>query len=83
MPIDFYYTPASFNCRAVQLTAKAIGVDLNLKITHTGNKDHLKPEFIQVNIYHLLSYHCVQFIFSFSFTFAIVKSSTLSTNNQR
>lgn len=48
MPIDLYYAPASFNCRAVQMTANAIGVELNLKLTHIGNKDQLKPEFIKV-----------------------------------
>lgn len=71
MPIDFYYTPASFNCRAVQLTAKSIGVDLNLKITHTGNKDHLTPEFIQVKkVYHkskiLYFIQKMQYIFPYS-----------------
>lgn len=48
MPIDFYYMPASATCRAIQMTAKAIGIELNLKLTDLMNGDQLKPEFIKV-----------------------------------
>ena len=48
MPIDFYYLPASGPCRSVQLTAAALGVDLNLKYTDLLNGDHMKPEFLKV-----------------------------------
>lgn len=48
MTIDFYYLPGSAPCRAVQMTAKAIGVDLNLKLTNLMAGEHLTPEFLKV-----------------------------------
>lgn len=48
MTIDFYYMPASGPCRIVLLAAKAIGVDLNLKLTNLMAGEHLKPEFLKV-----------------------------------
>lgn len=48
MVLDFYYIPGSAPCRAVQMTAKAIGVDLNLKFTNLMAGDHLKPEYLKV-----------------------------------
>lgn len=50
MPIDFYYIPGSAPCRAVLLAAKAVGVDLNLKITDLMKGEHLTPEFIKVRM---------------------------------
>jgi hypothetical protein len=57
MPIDFYYIPGSAPCRAVLLAAKAVGVDLNLKLTDLMAGEHLKPEFVKVCI---LFYHIVR-----------------------
>lgn len=51
MPIDFYYIPGSAPCRAVLLAAKAVGVDLNLKLTDLMAGEHLKPEFVKVRIF--------------------------------
>lgn len=48
MGIDFYYLPGSSPCRAVQMTAKAVGVELNLKLTDLMAGEHLKPEFLKV-----------------------------------
>jgi hypothetical protein len=48
MTIDFYYMPASAPCRTVLLAAKALGVDLNLKLTNLMAGEHLKPEFLKV-----------------------------------
>jgi hypothetical protein len=48
MTIDFYYMPASGPCRTVLLAAKAIGVDLNLKLINLMAGEHLKPEFLKV-----------------------------------
>lgn len=48
MVLDFYYIPGSAPCRAVQMTAKAVGVDLNLKLTNLMAGEHLKPEYIKV-----------------------------------
>lgn len=48
MTIDFYYVPGSSPCRAVLLAAKAVGVDLNLKLTELMKGEHLTPEFVKV-----------------------------------
>ncbi|ROT80120.1 putative glutathione S-transferase 1, isoform D-like [Penaeus vannamei] len=47
MPLDFYYMDMSPPCRAVMLTAKAVGVDLNLKLVNIMTGDHRKPEFLK------------------------------------
>ncbi|XP_065213130.1 glutathione S-transferase 1-1-like [Planococcus citri] len=52
MTVDFYYAPGSAPCRAVILLAKAIGVDLNMKLTHLHEGEHLKPEFLKLNPQH-------------------------------
>ncbi|KAB0802678.1 hypothetical protein PPYR_04864 [Photinus pyralis] len=52
MPIDCYYLPASAPCRAVLLTAKAIGVELNLKRIDLMKGEHLTPEFLKINPQH-------------------------------
>ncbi|XP_050310957.1 glutathione S-transferase D1-like [Anthonomus grandis grandis] len=52
MTIDFYYVPGSAPCRAVLLAAKALGVDLNLKLTNLQAGEHLTPEFIKINPQH-------------------------------
>lgn len=49
MVLDFYYIPGSAPCRAVQMTAKAVGVELNLKLTNLMAGEHLKPEYIAVS----------------------------------
>ena len=46
--MDFYYLPASPSCRSVLLTAKIIGVDLNLKVTNLGAGENRTPEFLKV-----------------------------------
>lgn len=50
MAIDLYYLPGSAPCRAVLMGAKAVGVELNLKLTDLLNGEHLKPEFLAVSI---------------------------------
>nr|AUO28661.1 glutathione S-transferase delta [Lasioderma serricorne]QWV59551.1 glutathione S-transferase delta 1 [Lasioderma serricorne] len=52
MPIDFYYIPGSAPCRIVLLAAKAVGVELNLKLTDLMKQEHLTPEFIKLNPQH-------------------------------
>uniref|UniRef100_A0A4D5R9W2 Glutathione S-transferase 1-1 n=1 Tax=Scolopendra viridis TaxID=118503 RepID=A0A4D5R9W2_SCOVI len=54
MPIDFYYMPASPPCRSVLLTAKALGVELNLKTIDLMQGEHLKPEFTSINPQHTI-----------------------------
>lgn len=54
MPIDLYYIPASAPCRAVRLTAAAVGVELNLKLLDLMAGEHLKPEFLKINPQHTI-----------------------------
>lgn len=56
MTIDFYYIPGSAPCRAVRMAAKAVGVELNLKLTNLVTGEHLKPEFIAVS-FPLISFY--------------------------
>lgn len=53
MGIDFYYLPGSAPCRAVQMTAKAVGVDLNLKLTNLMAGEHMTPQFLKVRFNEL------------------------------
>lgn len=48
MGLDFYYLPGSAPCRAVLMTAKAVGVDLNLKLVNLMAGEHLTPEYLKV-----------------------------------
>ncbi|XP_052865859.1 glutathione S-transferase 1 isoform X1 [Anopheles cruzii] len=52
--MDFYYLPGSAPCRAVQMTAAAVGVELNLKLTNLMAGEHLKPEFLKLNPQHTI-----------------------------
>lgn len=59
MPIDFYYTPGSPPCRSVLLTAKALGLELNLKTLDLHHGEHMKPEFIKVSFRKMSSCYIV------------------------
>ncbi|KAG7164741.1 glutathione S-transferase 1-like isoform X2 [Homarus americanus] len=52
MPIDLYYLNLSPYCRSVLLTARAVGVELNLKTVNLFAKEQLKPEFVAINPQH-------------------------------
>lgn len=52
MTLDFYYVPGSGPCRSVLMVAKALGLDLNKKLTVLKNGEHLKPEFVKINPQH-------------------------------
>lgn len=54
MTIDFYHMPTSSPCRAVALTAAAIGVELNPKNLNLMAGEHLKPEFLKINPQHTI-----------------------------
>ncbi|XP_071107742.1 glutathione S-transferase 1-like [Haliotis cracherodii] len=47
--IQLYHFPGSPACRSVRMTAKALGVPLELKQLNYHNKDHLSPEFTKIN----------------------------------
>jgi glutathione S-transferase len=50
MALDLYYTPFSSPCRAVMLTAEAIGISLNLIKVDLFGGEQLKPEYEQVTL---------------------------------
>ena len=52
MPIDLYYMSLSAPCRAVIMTAKLAGVELNLKIVNLMTGEQMKPEFLKLNPQH-------------------------------
>uniref|UniRef100_A0A6A7G3J2 Glutathione S-transferase n=1 Tax=Hirondellea gigas TaxID=1518452 RepID=A0A6A7G3J2_9CRUS len=52
--VDCYYMAASPPCRAVQLTAKSLGIELNLKPMDLMKKQQLEPEFLQLNPQHCI-----------------------------
>lgn len=52
MPIDLYYMSLSAPCRAVLLTAKMVGVELNLKTVNLMGGEQMKPEFLKINPQH-------------------------------
>ncbi|XP_012156042.1 glutathione S-transferase D1 [Ceratitis capitata] len=52
--MDFYYLPASAPCRAVIMTASAIGIELNKKYLDLFAGEHLKPEFLKLNPQHTI-----------------------------
>ncbi|XP_047494100.1 uncharacterized protein LOC125042503 [Penaeus chinensis] len=52
MTIDFYYFLPSPFCRSVLLTARALGLNLNLKETDVWEGEQKKPEFVALNPQH-------------------------------
>lgn len=48
MPIDLYDLVDSPPCRAVQMTAAALDVELNIIPVDLYTGEHLKPEFTKV-----------------------------------
>merc|ERR1711915_32582 len=49
---DFYYMDLSAPCRSVMLTAKAVGLDLNMKPLNLMAGEQMKPEFVAINPQH-------------------------------
>ncbi|KAH8246891.1 hypothetical protein KR032_002975 [Drosophila birchii] len=52
--MDLYNMPGSPSTRAILMTAKALGVELNSKIINTMEGDQLKPEFVKINPQHTI-----------------------------
>ncbi|BFF92707.1 glutathione S-transferase 1-1-like [Drosophila madeirensis] len=52
--MDLYYHPGSAPCRSVIMTAKALGLELNLKKINVMSGDQLKPEFVKLNPQHTI-----------------------------
>ncbi|XP_071516662.1 glutathione S-transferase 1-like [Panulirus ornatus] len=54
MSITLYYHSMSPPCRAVMLTARALGLNLVVKDVDIMNGEHLKPEFQAINPQHTI-----------------------------
>ncbi|XP_064119720.1 glutathione S-transferase 1-like [Macrobrachium nipponense] len=54
MPVDLYYHKISPPCRSVHLTAKAVGLSLNLKELDVLKGEQMKPEFLAINPQHTI-----------------------------
>ncbi|KAJ9592352.1 hypothetical protein L9F63_001121 [Diploptera punctata] len=52
MTIDLYYVILSAPCRSVMLTAKALGVELNLKEINFFTNEQNKLDMIKINPQH-------------------------------
>ncbi|KAH8383411.1 hypothetical protein KR009_008475, partial [Drosophila setifemur] len=52
--MDFYYHPWSAPCRSVMMAAKALGLDMNLKLIKVMEGEQLKPEFVELNPQHTI-----------------------------
>lgn len=52
--MDLYYSPVSGSTPAIFITAKALGLKLNLKVINTFANEHLKPEFVKLNPQHTI-----------------------------
>ena len=50
--MDYYYLALSAPCRGPMLTAKALGIELNLKILDVLAGEQNKPEFLAINPQH-------------------------------
>ncbi|XP_038220555.1 glutathione S-transferase 1-like [Zerene cesonia] len=48
-PIKLYYLPPSPPCRAVMMTARALGLELDLILTNIMEGQHKTPEFTKLN----------------------------------
>ena len=47
-PIKLYYLPPSPPCRSVMMTAKVLGLDLDLVLTNIMKGEHKTPEYLKV-----------------------------------
>ncbi|XP_017054431.1 glutathione S-transferase 1 [Drosophila ficusphila] len=49
-----YYAPRSPPCRAVQLTAAALGLELDLRVVNVKGGEHKSAEFLKMNAQHTI-----------------------------
>lgn len=54
-PVLYYIMPSP-PCRAVLLTAAAIGIDLKLEEVNLLEAEHLKPEFVKVSTFMAINF---------------------------
>ncbi|XP_026759566.1 glutathione S-transferase 1-like isoform X2 [Galleria mellonella] len=53
-PIKLYYLPPSPPCRAVMMTAKVLGLELDLVLTNIMEGQHMTPEYMKMNPQHTI-----------------------------
>ncbi|XP_045767859.1 glutathione S-transferase 1-1-like isoform X2 [Maniola jurtina] len=53
-PIKLYYLPPSPPCRSVMMTARALGIDLELVLTNIMEGQHKTPEYLKMNPQHTI-----------------------------
>ncbi|CAH2085413.1 unnamed protein product [Euphydryas editha] len=53
-PIKLYYLPPSPPCRAVMMTARAVGIEFDLVLTNIMEGQHKMPEFSKMNPQHTI-----------------------------
>ncbi|CAH2085414.1 unnamed protein product [Euphydryas editha] len=53
-PIKLYYLPPSPPCRSVMMTARAVGIELDLVLTNIMEGQHKTPEFLKMNPQHTI-----------------------------
>ena len=51
---DLYYMDLSAPCRAVQMTAAQLGVELNLKVVNLFAQEQLQDSFLAINPQHVI-----------------------------
>lgn len=54
MVLDYHYNLMSAPCRGPMMTAKALGIELNLKNVNLMQKEQLKPEYVALNPQHVV-----------------------------
>lgn len=52
--IKLYYLPPSPPCRSVMMTARALGLELELNLTNVMEGAHMTPEFLKINPQHTI-----------------------------
>uniref|UniRef100_B3P1C6 GG18795 n=2 Tax=Drosophila erecta TaxID=7220 RepID=B3P1C6_DROER len=52
--LDLYNFPKAPASRAIQMVAKALGLELNSKLINTMEGDQLKPDFVKINPQHTI-----------------------------
>ena len=69
MPILLYYAELSPPSRSVLLTAKILGVELELKNVNLLQKEQLQPDFIKVSLQYFSTFTLISLILDESATY--------------
>lgn len=58
MAITIYHFPPSAPSRCAVLVAKALGLDVDIKVVNLFDKEQLKPDFVKVTSMFLFTLSC-------------------------